>query len=438
MDKFIVATNKPSHFLEQLQTRGLVQDHTPGLGDYLKNAETLNLTPKVYAGFDPSAASLHVGNLLPALMLRRAQLCGIQPIVLLGGATGLIGDPSGKKEERTLLEKDQAADNIEKIKAQLMKFVDFSPGKTQGIVANNFDWFKSFSFLDFLRDVGKHITVNYMTAKDSVKIRMETGISYAEFGYMLVQGYDFLHLFEAQNCAIQLGGSDQWGNMTTGLELIRRKHGKEAHAVSAPLLTDSAGNKLGKSEKGAIYLDPSLTSPFRFYQYWLGIHDTDAPKVLRYLTFFRDDYVANLEEKIKSEPESRTAQRVLAHELTRLVHGEEAALGAENASKVLFSKDASVLKNLNAKALEVLATEVPSIRWPEAEKSLSLLALLTRCELATSNGEAKRHIKSGAVSLNREKVSDENLQVNASDLFAERPFCLVGVGKNKLVLVLKA
>jgi tyrosyl-tRNA synthetase len=370
-------------------------------------------------------------------MLRRAQLCGIQPIVLLGGATGLIGDPSGKKEERSLLDKDLAADNAAKQKAQLMKFVDFSPGKTQAILANNLDWFQNFSFLDFLRDVGKHITVNYMTAKDSVKIRMETGISYAEFGYMLVQGYDFLHLFEKQNCAIQIGGSDQWGNMTTGLELIRRKHGKEAHALSAPLLTDSAGNKLGKSEKGAIFLDAGLTSPFRFYQYWLGLADADAPKALRYLTFFKDDYIADLEQKIVAEPETRTAQRVLAHELTRLVHGEESALGAENASKVLFSKDPSVLQNLNAKALELLATEVPSVRWPSGEASQSILQLLNLSELASSNGEAKRHVKSGAVSVNREKVTDESLQLRSSDLFASRPFCLLGVGKSKLVLILK-
>src|SRR3989338_1044438 len=256
----IEPSDNPAAFLSHLKERNLIQDETPGLLSYLKDCHAKGKVPSIYAGFDPSAPSLQAGNLVAALMLRRAQLCGIRPIVLLGGATGLIGDPAFKKAERTLLDKGTADANLEKIKRQLARLIDASPGKQQMKFVNNYDWFKSFGFIEFLRNVGKHMTINYMIAKDSVKLRMETGISYAEFGYMLIQGYDFLHLFENEDCAIQVGGSDQWGNMTTGIELVRRKHGAEAHAVSAPLLTDSAGNKLGKTEGGAIYLDPTMTS----------------------------------------------------------------------------------------------------------------------------------------------------------------------------------
>jgi tyrosyl-tRNA synthetase len=434
MDHFLKPNDNPLSLLEHLQRRGLVQDHTPHLEEYLKACHASGKVPKAYIGFDPSSASLQVGNLLQAMMLRRAQLHGVQPVVLLGGATGLIGDPSGKKEERNLLEKTLAHENLEKQKAQLAKLIDFTPGKYQAKFVNNYDWFKGFLFLDFLRDVGKHLTVNYMIAKDSVKIRMETGISYAEFGYMLVQGYDFLHLFEAEDCSIQMGGSDQWGNVTTGLELIRRKHGKEAHALSTPLLTDAAGNKLGKTEKGAVYLDPSLTSPFKFYQFWLGQADADAPKLLKFLTLLRDEYIADLEQKMASDPGGRAAQKVLAHELTRLVHGESAALASENASRVLFSKDPKVLDALSPQGLELLAEEVPSTRLND---DCGILDLLVLTKLCGSKGEARRHLKSGAVTMNREKVTDENIQVtNAS--FGHHKVILLGVGKANLHLVLKA
>jgi tyrosyl-tRNA synthetase len=434
MDRFLKPNENPLSFFEHLQGRGLVQDHTPTLIEYLKSCHTAGLTPKVYAGFDPSAASLQVGNLMSAMLLRRAQLHGVQPLILLGGATGLIGDPSGKKEERELKSKDEVEANLEKIKAQLGRVIDLEPGRYQARFVNNHDWFTDFRFLDFLRDVGKHITVNYMLAKDSVKIRLETGISYAEFGYMLIQGYDFLHLFEKEDCRIQVGGSDQWGNMTTGLELVRRKHGKEAYALSAPLMTDSAGNKLGKSEKGAIYLDPQLTSPFRFYQFWLQQADADAPKFLRYLTLLKDEYITSLEEQIKSQPEARSAQRVLAHEVTRLVHGEAAALASENASRVLFSKEAKMLDSLSEQGLELLAEEVPSSRFSEA---VGILDLLVQTGLCTSKGEARRHLKSGAIHLNREKVTDENLKVSA-ETFGSRRLILLGLGKSNLHLVLKA
>jgi tyrosyl-tRNA synthetase len=433
MDRFLKANPNPLSFFEHLQARGLVHDHTPTLLEYLKSCKASGMVPKVYCGFDPSSSSLQVGNLQAAMLLRRAQLHGVQPIILLGGATGLIGDPSGKKEERVLLDKNVAEMNLASIKNQLGKILDFEPGKYQAKIVNNFDWFQDFRFLDFLRDVGKHITVNYMLAKDSVKIRLETGISYAEFGYMLIQGYDFLHLYEKEDCRIQLGGSDQWGNMTTGLELIRRKHGKEGYAISAPLMTDSAGNKLGKSEKGAIYLDEKMTSPFQFYQFWLQQPDSDAPKLLRFLTLLNDNYIGELEKQIETQPEARTAQRVLSHELTRLIHGEEAALASENASRVLFSKDPKVLEALSEKGLELLAQEVPSSKF---SGDVALLDLLVSTKLCASKGEARRHIKSGAITVNRQKVSDENSKVDASTFGGKRAV-LLGLGKSNLHLVLK-
>jgi tyrosyl-tRNA synthetase len=433
MDRFLKASDNPPSFFEHLKARGLVQDHTPHLESYLKECQANSSVPKTYIGFDPSSGSLQVGNLMQAMMLRRAQLHGVQPIVLLGGATGLIGDPSGKKEERNLLDKEIARKNLALNQAQLAKLIDFSPGKYQAKFVNNYDWFKDFRFIDFLRDTGKYLTVNYMIAKESVKIRMETGISYAEFGYMLVQGYDFLHLYEHEDCLIQMGGSDQWGNVTTGLELIRRKHGKEAHALSTPLLMDSAGNKLGKTEKGAIYLDPALTSPFRFYQFWLGQADADAPKLLRFLTLLQDEYIEDLEKKMSEDPASRSAQKVLAHELTRLVHGEPAALASENASRVLFSKDPKVLDSLSPQGLELLAQEVPSTRLAGDTMILDLLVLAKLC---ASKGDARRQLGSGAVTLNRQKVTDEKLLVTPAT-FGAHKVILLGVGKANLHLILK-
>jgi tyrosyl-tRNA synthetase len=435
MDRFLKPNENPFSFFEHLQSRGLIQDHTPGVVDYLKHCQENGIVPRVYCGYDPSAPSLQVGNLLPTMLLRRAQLHGLQPVVLLGGATGLIGDPSGKKEERTLLDKEKAEENLGKIRAQLSTLLDFNPGKYQALLVNNHDWFRDFGYLDFLRDVGKHITINYMIAKDSVKIRMETGISYAEFGYMLIQGYDFLHLFEKLGCHLQVGGSDQWGNITTGLELIRRKHGKDGHAISCPLLTDAAGNKLGKSEKGTVFLDPALTSPFRFYQFWLGQADADVPKLLRFLTLLSDGYISELEAQAKEKPELRAGQKILAHELTRLVHGEQAALASENASRVLFSKDSKALDSLGALALELLAQEVPSTKLGGGAP-VGIVDLLVQTGLCASKGEARRHLKSGAVSVNREKVTDEALQLS-HDSFAGRAVMLIGLGKSNLHLLLK-
>jgi tyrosyl-tRNA synthetase len=435
MDRFLNPNPNPYSFFEHLQKRDLIQDFTPNLPDYLKNCEATGMVPKAYCGFDPSAPSLQVGNLMAVMLLRRAQLHGVQPFALVGGATGLIGDPSGRKEERTLQDKDVTASNLEKIKAQLSKFIDFDPGKYQARMVNNYDWFKDFKYLEFLRDVGRHITVNYMTAKDSVKIRMETGISYAEFGYMLIQGYDFLHLFEKEDCRIQVGGSDQWGNMTTGLELVRRKHGKEGYALSNRLLTDAAGNKLGKSVGGAIYLDASMTSPYKFYQFWLGQADADVGKILRYLTLLSDSYIDEVENQMKVNPEARAAQKVLAHELTRMVHGEATALASENASRVLFSKDAKTLDSLSSQGLELLAQEVPSTRFGGEEEAI--LDVLVRTGLCPSKSDARRQIKGNAVTVNRAKVTDENMKID-NGTFGDRRVILLGVGKSNLHLLLKA
>lgn len=435
MEKHLKPQEKPGEFLPMLRARGLVHDETPKAEEYLKSSQEKGEVPKAYAGFDPSAPSLQVGNLVPVLLLRRAQLYGIQPLVLIGGATGMIGDPSGKKAERNLLEVETIRENEARFVKQLSKFVDLAPGKFQAQLVNNYEWFKDFGFLDFLRNVGKHISVNYMLAKDSVKLRMDTGISYAEFGYMLVQGYDFLHLFEKFGCRMQLGGSDQWGNITTGMELIRRKHQEEAYAISTPLLTDSAGNKLGKSEGGAVFIDPNLTTPYQFHQYWINQADADVLRILRTLTLLSDEYIDELQTDVQERPEQRKAQNVLAHDLTSLVHGEEAALAAERAAKVLFSKKPESLDLIDAKTLEFLEAEVPSSDFSDSD-SLEITELLVRTGLVKSKGEARRHIKGNAVSINREKVQDEKLVVR-KEQFAERGFILVGLGKSKLHLIVK-
>jgi tyrosyl-tRNA synthetase len=425
------AMNLFKHF----EQRGLAHNWTPNISEYLNECAKTSKTAKAYCGFDPSGRSLQVGNLMAILLLRRAQLKGVQPLALLGGATGLIGDPSGKKAERNLLDKSKAEENLQRIKKQIGHFIDMEPGKYQGHFVNNYDWFKNFNFIEFLRDVGKHITVNYMIAKDSVKMRMETGISYAEFGYMLMQGYDFLHLYETHGCLIQLGGSDQWGNITTGIELIRRKHGVEAHAVSSPLLVDSAGNKLGKTEGGAIYLDPELTSPFQFFQYWYQKPDSEVLGIMKALTLLSDDEICEAELKISQAPEKREAQKYLAKTLTVMVHGESVAKSVEEASQVLFSKDESSLQSLTEQGLQTLANEVPST-IVESINGVAILDLLVTAKFCQSKGDARRNIQGGAITLNREKISGEKLQLN-DDFFKGRNFILLGMGKNKLHLIVK-
>jgi len=422
------------HFFEYLNQRGLIHNFTPNVEQYLIQAKEKGETPRVYIGFDPSGASLQIGNLLAILLLRRAQIFGLQPVILLGGATGLVGDPSGKKAERSLLAAETAQTNTVRIKKQIEKFMDPTSGPLQPIIVNNLDWFTKLNFVEFLRDVGKHLTINYMIAKDSVKLRMETGISYAEFGYMLMQGYDFLHLYESIGCRIQMGGSDQWGNITTGTELIRRKHGAEVHAMSSPLLTDASGNKLGKTESGAIYLDPEMTSPYQLYQYFLQREDSEVIKLLYALTLLDSKTIEQAKTWIEKEPEKREAQKLLAKTVTTLVHDEEQCEAAEKASLVLFSKDPASLNQLSSAALKALAKEVPSSQF---ESSISILDLLVKSQLCSSKSEARRHISSGAVTFNRAKVADDKLIVD-TNTFADKPFLLIGLGKTHLHLVLKS
>lgn len=421
------------NFFEYLNQRGLVHNFTPHIEKYLVESRNKNEIPRVYAGFDPSGASLQIGNLMAVLLLRRAQLFQLQPIILLGGATGLIGDPSGKKAERNLLDKTLAEENTDKIKRQLEKFIDFTKGPTQPIFVNNLDWFSKYNFVEFLRDVGKHLTINYMIAKDSVKLRMETGISYAEFGYMLMQGYDFLHLFETHHCRIQIGGSDQWGNITTGTELIRRKHGEESHAISSPLLTDASGNKLGKTEAGAIYLDAELTSPYQFYQYLLQREDSEVVKLLNTLTLLDTSSIEEAKNWLETEPEKRRAQKLLAKTITSMVHGDDQCEAVEKASEVLFSKDPKTLDQLSPTALLALSKEVPSSHYISPTP---IIDLLVNCKLASSKTEARRFISNGALTLNRIKIIDEKTIVDESS-FNNKNFILVGVGKSQLHLILK-
>lgn len=420
---------------DHLKSRDLVHDHTPNVADYFSKAKAAHQTPRVYAGFDPSSQSLQIGNVVAALILRRAQQNGVQPLILLGGATGLVGDPSGKKAERTLLAKERAEENLIKIKKQLANLIDCDSGKYQGLFVNNLDWFSQLNYIEFLRDVGKHITINYMIAKDSVKLRMETGISYAEFGYMLMQGYDFLHLFEKYNCQVQLGGSDQWGNITTGIELIRRKHGAEAHAISTPLLTDSAGNKLGKTENGAIYIDPEITSPFQFYQYFINLPDSEVLKVLKALTLISDEQLQEVELRLKDAPEKREAQKLLAALLTDMIHGLEDRTAVEQATVVLFSKDSASLRNLSAATLHQLSRELPTSRLTTVSGT-NIIDALVNSKLATSKGEARRHLQGGAVTINREKITDEKAYLN-EEQFKSQGYLLLGIGKSKLHLLLK-
>jgi tyrosyl-tRNA synthetase len=423
------------NFFTHIEQRGLTHNWTPNVSAYLSECQKNSIVPKAYCGFDPSGRSLQVGNLMAILLLKRAQQNGVKPLALLGGATGLIGDPSGKKAERTLLDKNQAEENLERIKNQIGHFIDMSPGKFQGQFVNNYDWFKNFNFIEFLRDVGKHITINYMIAKDSVKLRMETGISYAEFGYMLMQGYDFLHLYETHGCLIQLGGSDQWGNITTGIELIRRKHSVEAHAVSSPLLVDSAGNKLGKTEGGAIYLDAEMTSPFQFFQYWLQKPDNEVLGIMNALTLMSEDEIKESKYKIDNAPEKREAQKILARALTQMVHGENIAKSVEEASGFLFSKDETSMQNLTDQGLSTLAKEVPST-YIDSLNGVNILDLLVNSKLCQSKGDGRRSIQGGAISINREKITDEKIQLS-DEYFKNRKFVLLGMGKNKLHLIVK-
>src|SRR5688572_10049579 len=384
----------PNAVLDELSWRGLVHQQSDGL------AEALATQPvSAYAGFDPSASSMHVGNLIPVMGLMHLQRSGHRPFIVVGGGTGLIGDPSGKTAERQLHSTETVEANTRAIRAQLERFLDFS-GANAAQVRNNADWLVPLAAVDFMRDVGKHFTVNYMLAKESVQQRMEAGISYTEFSYMLLQAFDYRELFRRDGVTLQVGGSDQWGNITAGLELIRRADGGDAHALTFPLVTNSSGTKFGKTEAGNVWLDPHRTSPYRFYQFWMNIDDRDAGRYLRFFTLLSRQAIQELEESISVKPQERSAQRALASEVTARVHGAEAARIAAEVSQLLFGAgDPAVL---STEALEALRDEVPSA---EMDHGGGIVDALVALELVPSRGAARRLVEQGGASVNGRRVS---------------------------------
>jgi tyrosyl-tRNA synthetase len=421
------------NFIDELRWRGMVHDMTPGLEELFNKGEMV----AAYVGIDPTADSLHIGHLVGIMMLKHLQMAGYKPLALVGGATGMIGDPSGKSEERNLLDINVIRHNEEHIKEQLKKFLDFEEGDNAAELVNNYDWMSRFSFLDFVRDVGKHITVSYMMSKDSVQKRLDTGLSFTEFSYQLVQGYDFLYLFEEKNCRLQMGGSDQWGNITTGTELIRRKTGGEAFALTCPLITKADGGKFGKTEQGNVWLDPKRTSPYTFYQFWLNTSDEDAEKYIKIFTLFSAEEVNEMVEKHQKSPHLRELQKTLARDLTIRVHSEEDYNASVEASSILFGAGTTeTLKNLSVEMLLSVFEGVPQStikreKLSEGAMILEFLADLTG--IFSSRGEARRMIKENAVSINKEKI-DEDKMINNADLLRNR-YILVQKGKKKYFLV---
>ncbi|WP_282941689.1 tyrosine--tRNA ligase [Paenibacillus sp. RC67] len=392
--------------LKELQYRGLIQQLTDEEG----LAKKLSEEPVVlYAGFDPTADSLHIGHLLPILCLKRFQMAGHLPIALVGGGTGLIGDPSGRSTERSLNTSDIVEEWTGKLRNQLSRFLDFETNVNPARMANNYDWLGSLNVITFLRDIGKNFSVNYMLAKDSVDSRLSNGISFTEFSYMILQAYDFYRMNTDINCSLQVGGSDQWGNITAGLELIGKSTGNKAFGLTMPLVTKSDGSKFGKTAGGAVWLDPDKTSPYQFYQFWINTHDNDVVKFLKYFTFLSYEEIARLEEQVNTSPEKREAQRVLAREVTELVHGEEAALSAIKISEVLFSGNVSIL---TGREIEDAFQDVPS---SEISGDTALIDLLLSVNAAPSKRQARQDIESGAVSVNGTKVTDLEKVLQASD-----------------------
>jgi len=422
------------NFIEELSWRGLIHDIMPGTEEMLKEGMA-----SAYIGFDPTSNSLHIGNLVGILILKHFQLCGHKPYALVGGATGMIGDPSGKSEERNLLDEKTLRYNQECIKKQLAHFLNFD-GDTPNVavMVNNYDWMKEFSFLEFIRDVGKHITVNYMSAKDSVKKRLESGMSFTEFSYQLVQGYDFLHLYQHYGIKLQMGGSDQWGNITTGTELIRRKAGGEAFALTSPLITKADGGKFGKTESGTIWLDPEKTSPYHFYQFWLNVADADASNFIRIFTFLSKEEIDDLICRHQEAPHERILQRKLAEEVTQMVHSKEALNMAIEASQILFGKGtADSLASLDERTFLAVFDGVPMTDIPRSliSEGVNLLDLLvTHAAVFPSKGEAKRLLQGGGVSMNKEKLTDPERSISLENLIKDR-YILIQKGKKQYYLI---
>ncbi len=425
------------NFIEEVTWRGMLHDVMPGTEEHL-----LEQMRVAYVGIDPTADSLHIGHLVGVMLLKHFQLAGHKPLALVGGATGMIGDPSGKSNERNLLDEATLRHNQEAIKGQLARFLDFtSNAENAAELVNNYDWMKEFSFLDFIRDIGKHITVNYMMAKDSVKKRLSSeaaeGMSFTEFTYQLVQGYDFLHLYKAKGCTLQMGGSDQWGNITTGTELVRRKEGGKAYALTCPLITKADGTKFGKSEGGNIWLDAARTSPYKFYQYWLNTSDVDAEKYIKIFTFLTKEAIEELTLQHREAPHLRLLQKKLAEEITIMVHSKEDLENAIKASGILFGNaTADDLKQLDEATFLEVFDGVPQaeITKSEVETGLDIITVLNeKTGFFKSNGEARRALTANSISVNREKVK-EDFVLTANDLINDR-FVLLQSGKKNYFVI---
>jgi tyrosyl-tRNA synthetase len=421
------------NFVEELKWRGMIHDIMPRTAEMLENGQI-----SAYVGIDPTADSLHIGHLVSLMLLKHLQQNGHKPLVVMGGATGMIGDPSFKSEERNLLTLEEITHNLSEIKKQLSKFLNFDSGQNAAEVLNNYDWTKNYTFLEFIRDIGKHITVNYMVAKDSVKKRIASGISFTEFSYQLLQGFDYLHLYQTKNCRLQMGGSDQWGNITTGVELIRRVTGGEAFGLTCPLIKKADGGKFGKTEKGNVWLDATKTSPYSFYQFWLNCSDEDSKKYIRIFTLLSKEEIEDMEKEHESNPHLRILQKTLAKELTVCVHSEKDYQASVEASKILFGAGtAEGLSALSKEMFFAVFEGVPqyNIAISKFQNGINIVELLAEeTDIFASKGEARRMLKENGVSINKVKVSDSSV-VTLKELINNQ-YLLIQKGKKNYYVIL--
>ncbi len=419
------------NFVEELKWRGMIHDIMPGTQKQFEKEMT-----SAYIGFDPTADSLHIGSLVQIMILVHLQRCGHKPFALVGGATGMVGDPSGKSKERNFLDEKALNHNLASVQKQLEQFLDFDCGANSAEVVNNYDWFKEFNFLDFIRDVGKHMSVNYMMAKDSVKSRLETGMSFTEFSYQLVQGYDFYWLWKNKNCKVQLGGSDQWGNIVTGTELVRRKGEGKAFAITTPLIKKADGGKFGKTETGNVWLDKTKTSPYKFYQFWLNSSDKDAKNYIKIFTLLSQTEIEKLIAEHDESPHLRVLQKAIAEEVTTRVHSKEDLEMAIKASNILFGKStAEDLKSLDEETFLSVFEGVPQFEMSKADLNLGILDIVAdKTKIFASKGEVRRMIKSNAVSINKEKIT-EDVQLTENDLLNGK-YILAQKGKKNYFLII--
>ena len=415
-----------ANVLQELEWRGFVQQTTPGLAAHFAKGPVT-----VYCGFDPTAPSLQIGNLVPLMLLANLQRSGHRPIVLMGGGTGMIGDPAGKPGERQLLSKEQIRENVHRMRDQAAKILEFGAGPTAALLLDNAKWLVEQRVIDFLRDVGKHFTVNIMLQKESVQSRLSTGLSYTEFSYMLLQAYDFLHLFRERQCTMQVGGTEQWGNITAGIDLIRRVENGEAHGLVAPLVTMASGQKFGKTEAGAIYLDPQLTSPYKFYQFWINTDDRDVESYLKLFTLKSRAEIDAAMAEHKRHPAGRAAQRALAADVTSRVHGADVLSGVQAASAILFGEEQA---EVHPQVFDILATEIPTVAVEGPADGVALVDLVTRSGLAKSKSEARRSIEQGGIYVNQQRINDVARTIESQDWIGGRNL-LLRKGKKEYALL---